>query len=100
MKLQERWSLLVVYQLLRMAVVDAVSARPGRDLDRAGFTSCLETACNQVVNAACVLPQGERTTSPLRSDRPSPLTCFPLVAPHTRSRTLKAAHSRYQRRRP
>jgi Transposase DDE domain len=46
---QEVWALLTVYQLLRMAMVDAVESRPGTDPDRASFTTALQTAERFVV---------------------------------------------------
>jgi hypothetical protein len=48
---QELWALLTVYQLLRMAMTDAVESRPGTDPDRACFTSALEAARDQVIAA-------------------------------------------------
>ena len=55
---QELWALLVLYQLLRMAMVTATGCRPGTDPDRAGFTTALETARDQVVLAAGIIPAG------------------------------------------
>jgi Transposase DDE domain len=48
---QELWALLTVYQLLRMAMTDAIESRPGTDPDRACFTSALEAARDQVIAA-------------------------------------------------
>jgi hypothetical protein len=52
---QELWALLVVYQSLRRAMVDAVESRPGTDPDRASFTVALRTAAEQVITARNVL---------------------------------------------
>ena len=52
---QEIHALLVTYQLLRTAMVDATDSRPGTDPDRASFTTALHTARDQVVHAAGVI---------------------------------------------
>jgi hypothetical protein len=48
---QEVWALLTLYQLLRMAMVEAIETRPGLDPDRASFTSALQAARDQLVSA-------------------------------------------------
>ena len=53
---QEIWALLTVYQLLRMAMVDAVETRPGTDPDRASFTTALQAARDQLTAARGVHP--------------------------------------------
>src|ERR1019366_1072565 len=53
---QETWALLTLYQLLRMAMVDAIEAQPGTDPDRASFTSALEAARDQLTAAAGIRP--------------------------------------------
>ena len=45
------WALLTLYQLLRMAMVDAVESRPGTNPDRASFTTALHTARDLLVHA-------------------------------------------------
>ncbi len=55
---QELWAHLTVYQLLRRAMAEAVETVPGTDPDRAGFTVALETARDQLINAAGILPDG------------------------------------------
>jgi hypothetical protein len=52
---QEIHALLIVYQLLRTAMVDATDSRPGTDPDRAGFTTALTTARDQIVHAAGII---------------------------------------------
>jgi Insertion element 4 transposase N-terminal/Transposase DDE domain len=52
---QELWALLLLYQLLRTAMTDAAGAR-GTDPDRASFTVALETARDQAVLAAGIVP--------------------------------------------
>jgi hypothetical protein len=55
---QELWALLILYQLLRMAMVTAVETRPGTDPDRASFTSALEAAREELTAARGVCPDG------------------------------------------
>jgi hypothetical protein len=53
---QEIYALLVVYQLLRTAMNDATATRPGIDPDRASFTIAFQTARDQLIHAANVIP--------------------------------------------
>ncbi|WP_328923218.1 IS4 family transposase [Streptomyces sp. NBC_00190] len=53
---QELWAHLTVYQALRRAMAEAVETLPGADPDRASFTVALETAKDQLIAAADVLP--------------------------------------------
>jgi hypothetical protein len=52
---QEIHALLVTYQLLRLAMADATSTRPGTDPDRASFTIALHTARDLVIQAAGII---------------------------------------------
>jgi Insertion element 4 transposase N-terminal/Transposase DDE domain len=52
---QEIYALLVCYQILRLAMADATSTQPGIDPDRASFTIALQTARDQLIQAAGVL---------------------------------------------
>jgi hypothetical protein len=52
---QEIYALLITYQLLRTAMVDATDSRPGTDPDRASFTTALNTARDQIVQAAGII---------------------------------------------
>ncbi|WP_248293869.1 transposase [Actinoplanes sp. TBRC 11911] len=52
---QEIHALLVTYQLLRTAMVDATDSRPGLDPDRASFTTALNTARDQLIHAAGII---------------------------------------------
>lgn len=52
---QEIYALLITYQLLRLAMTDATDTRPGTDPDRASFTIALNTARDQVIQAAGVI---------------------------------------------
>lgn len=53
---QELWALLTLYQLLRMAMVEAIETHPGLDPDRASFTTALQTARDQLVTATGIHP--------------------------------------------
>jgi len=52
---QEVHALLVCYQLPRLAMADATSTQPGIDPDRASFTIALNTARDQLIQAAGVI---------------------------------------------
>lgn len=52
---QEMWALLSLYQALRMMMVDAAESLPGTDPDRCCFTVAIQTARDQVVQAAAVI---------------------------------------------
>ncbi|MFI1093566.1 IS4 family transposase [Streptomyces sp. NPDC020917] len=52
---QEVWALLTAYQALRTAMTDATDSVPGTDPDRAGFTTALSCARDQLVLAAGVI---------------------------------------------
>ena len=48
---QEMWALLAVYQVLRIAITDAVQTVPGTDPDRASYQIAVDTAQNMVTTA-------------------------------------------------
>jgi hypothetical protein len=52
---QEVYALLVCYQLLRLAMAEATSTQPGADPDRASFTIALNSARDQLIQAAGVI---------------------------------------------
>jgi Insertion element 4 transposase N-terminal/Transposase DDE domain len=52
---QEIYALLTVYQALRIAITDATLTAPGTDPDRASFTTALQAARDQVIQAAGVI---------------------------------------------
>jgi hypothetical protein len=96
---QEVYALLSVYQLLRTAMVDATDSRPGIDPDRASFTTALDTARNQVVQAAGVITDtvidlvgviGTHVLNHLLPDRRI----------RVKSRMIKRSNSKYQARGP
>ena len=52
---QEVYALLTAYQLIRIAIADATATLPDADPDRASFSIALQTARDQVVQAAGVI---------------------------------------------
>jgi hypothetical protein len=52
---QEIYALLTVYQAIRIAIADTTLTAPGTDPDRASFTTALQAARDQVIQAAGVL---------------------------------------------
>lgn len=96
---QEIHALLIVYQLLRTAMVDATDSQPGLDPDRASFTTALNTARDQVVHAAGVIAGtvidlvgviGAHVLANLLPDRRI----------RTKTRMIKRSNSKYQARGP
>ncbi|TDU04199.1 IS4 family transposase [Streptomyces sp. 846.5] len=94
---QEMWALLTLYRALRTVMVQAAELVPGTDPDRCSFTVALQTARDQVVQAAGIVPEqpghpgliGQRVL-----DR--------LLAPRrhrTSTRKVKSPISRYSERR-
>ena len=93
---QETWALLTLYQLLRMAMVDAVETRPGTDPDRASFTTAMEAAKDQLTAAPGICPDGP-------ADLPGAMaavlaTLLPARRPRYSARKVKCATSRYLNR--
>jgi hypothetical protein len=52
---QEVYALLTAYQLIRIAITDATDTTPDADPDRASFSIALQTARDQVIQAAGVI---------------------------------------------
>ncbi|WP_234436375.1 IS4 family transposase [Streptomyces sp. NRRL S-813] len=90
---QEMWALLVLYQLLRRAMVEAAESRPGTDPDRCGFTVALHTARDLLVRAEGILEQGLGT---IGSKVLAAL--LPARRPHVSTRKVKSPISRYAER--
>jgi hypothetical protein len=94
---QEIWALLTVYQLLRMAMVDAVETRPGTDPDRASFTTALHAARDCLTAARGVHPTGPTDLPGLIG--PAILaTLLPARRRRYSARKVKNATSRYLNR--
>jgi len=96
---QEIHALLVTYQVLRTAMVDATDSLPGLDPDRASFTTALNTARDQIIQAAGVLADtvidlvgaiGQAVLAHLLPDRRI----------RVKTRMIKRSNSKYQARGP
>ena len=94
---QETWALLTLYQLLRMAMVDAVETRPGTDPDRASFTTAMEAAKDQLTAAAGICPDGPADL-PGAIGRAVLATLLPARRLRFSARKVKCATSRYLNR--
>ena len=94
---QETWALLILYQLLRMAMVTAVETRPGTDPDRASFTTAMEAAKDQLTAAAGICPDGPADL-PGAIGRAVLATLLPARRPRYSARKVKCATSRYLNR--
>jgi Insertion element 4 transposase N-terminal/Transposase DDE domain len=94
---QETWALLTLYQLLRMAMVTAVETRPGTDPDRAGFTTAIEAAKDQLTAAQGICPDGPADL-PGAIGRAVLATLLPARRPRYSARKVKCATSRYLNR--
>jgi Insertion element 4 transposase N-terminal/Transposase DDE domain len=86
---QETWALLTLYQLLRMAMTDAVATAPGTDPDRASFTTALQTATDQLTSAQAI------TGGPGAIGPAILATLLPPRRPRYSARTIKCPRSRY-----
>jgi len=96
---QELHALLIVYQALRTAMVDATDTQPDTDPDRASFTTALNTARNQIIQAAGVIADtiidlagaiGRTVLTHLLPDRRI----------RVKARMIKRSNSKYQARGP
>jgi hypothetical protein len=94
---QEIHALLIVYQVLRTAMTDATDSQPGTDPDRASFTTALNTARNQIIQAAGVIADtiidlvgaiGRAVLTHLLPDR----------RVRVKTRMIKRSNSKYQAR--
>jgi hypothetical protein len=94
---QETWALLLLYQLLRMAMVTAVETRPGTDPDRASFTTALEAAREELIAARGICPNGPADL-PGVVGRDVLATLLPARRARFSARKVKCATSRYLNR--
>ncbi|MFF0792927.1 IS4 family transposase [Streptomyces spiralis] len=96
---QEVWALLVAYQALRTAMTDATDSVPGTDPDRAGFTTALAAARDQLVLAAGVITD---TVTDLVGGigRHVLAHLLPARRIRTKDRIVKRAISKYNARGP
>lgn len=93
------YALLVVYQLLRTAMADATSTRPGTDPDRAGFSIALQAARDQLILAEGVIA-GAIIDLAGTIGRHVLAALLPARRLRVSPRTVKRAVSRYQARGP
>ncbi|WP_268926238.1 transposase [Micromonospora rubida] len=96
---QEIYALLITYQVLRTAMVDATDSIAGTDPDRASFTIALNTARDQIVQAASVIAG---TTIDLVGviGRQVLAGLMPNRRVRTKARIVKRAISKYNARGP
>ena len=96
---QEIHALLIVYQLLRTAMVDATDSQPGLDPDRASFTIALNTARDQLIHAAGIITD---TVIDLVGVIGAHVLANLLPTRRTRVKTrmIKRSNSKYQARGP
>ncbi|HEU4947022.1 MAG TPA: IS4 family transposase [Kribbella sp.] len=92
---QELWALLVVYQVLRTAMADALLHRPEIDPDRACFTIALNTARDQIIRADRILT-GTRVDLVGRIGAAILDRLQPARRPRTHARAIKRAISKYR----
>lgn len=92
---QELWALLVVYQALRILMVDATETMHGTDPDRASFSIALHTAQNTIIAAEAITIDPAAT--PLRGPVGTAVleNLLPPRRPRYSHRTVKSAMSRY-----
>jgi hypothetical protein len=96
---QEIHALLIVYQALRTAMVDATDTQPDTDPDRASFTTALNTARNQIIQAAGVI--ADTTIDLVGAIGHAVLThLLPDRRVRTKTRMIKRSNSKYQARGP
>jgi Insertion element 4 transposase N-terminal/Transposase DDE domain len=96
---QEVHALLIVYQTLRTAMVDATDSQPDTDPDRASFTTALNTARNQIVQAAGVI--ADTTIDLIGVIGRAVLThLLPDRRVRIKTRMIKRSNSKYQARGP
>jgi hypothetical protein len=95
---QEVWALLTLYQLLRMAMVDAVETRPDINPDRASFTTALQTARDQLIIAVPGPHPVEPTDLLGVIGRAVLATLLPARRARYSARKVKCATSRYLNR--
>lgn len=94
---QEMWALLTLYQLLRTVMVDAAESQPGTDPDRCSFTIALQSARDQVIQAAGVIG-GDPTPAAGAIARAIRAGLLPARRLRVSTRKVKSPVSRYKER--
>ncbi|OIJ97354.1 hypothetical protein BIV23_31310 [Streptomyces monashensis] len=95
----------MLYQVLRIVMVDAAESVPGTDPDRCGFTIALQAARDQVVTACDVITTtpgpagtiGHRVLSGLLSLRRPRVSTRKVKSPVPLQRTLRRRQARDRR---
>jgi hypothetical protein len=96
---QEIHALLITYQAMRTAMVDATDSRPGLDPDRASFTTALNTARDQIVAAAGII--ADTTIDLIGAIGATVLdNLLPDRRIRIKTRMIKRSNSKYQARGP
>jgi hypothetical protein len=98
---QEIWALLTLYQLLRIAMVEAIETRPGLDPDRASFTTALQTARDQLITAHGIDPDPATASAADRLGAIGHAVLATLLPPRRlrySNRNVKCPTSRYHAR--
>jgi Transposase DDE domain len=93
---QETWALLTLYQLLRMAMTEAIETQPGINPDRASFTTALEAARDQLTSATGIFPAGSERLGII--GHAVLATLLPPRRPRFSARIVKCSTSRYHER--
>jgi hypothetical protein len=92
---QETWGLLTLYQLLRMAMTDAAQSA-GADPDRASFTTAMEAAADQLIQARGIIPDAPDLPGVI--GRAVLAGLLPARRPRYSARKVKCAASRWPAR--
>jgi Insertion element 4 transposase N-terminal/Transposase DDE domain len=93
---QETRALLALYQLLRMAMTDAAQSVPGTDPGRASFTTALQAATDQLIQARGIIPATPDLPGVI--GRAVLAGLLPARRPRYSARKVKCAVSRYPAR--
>jgi hypothetical protein len=91
---QEVWGLVAVYQVLRIAMSDAIGDRPEVSADRLSFTIAVRTAQDQIILATGAIA-GARVDLVGRIGAAVLDDLLPRRGPRTRPRVLKRGTSKY-----
>ncbi|WP_327360046.1 IS4 family transposase [Streptomyces sp. NBC_01296] len=95
---QEMWALLALYQALRAVMVEAAESLPGTDPDRCCFTVALQTARDQVIQAAAVITDSADANRPGLIGHRILARLFPPRRQRVSTRKVKSPMSRYSTR--
>ncbi|MPY85911.1 MAG: hypothetical protein GEV00_22170 [Actinophytocola sp.] len=99
---QQMWALLIVYQLIRTAMVDAIETRPGTDPDRASFATAYQAATDSIITAANITNDHSDDHDILVGGigRAVLADLLPPRRPRTNVRKVKSPLSKYNKKDP